>query len=755
MSQTYRVVGKRLPRLDAAEKVQGKAIYGVDFVLPGMLFGKLVRSPIAHGLIRGIAVDKARSMPGVRGVVTAEDTPGHRYGTFIKDMEVFASKKVLFVGHPVAGVTAQTPEEAEAAAAAVEVDYAELPAVHEMEDALKDDAPLVHDDWQSYQAMPILRRDRNVSNQARLVFGDVAAGFAQCDHIFEHSFRTNLVHPGYTEPRAAIASWVDDELSVWSNTQLPFEAQQTLAEIFRLSPSKVRVNVTVIGGGFGGKLRLGVEHYAAALSRTCGRPVKIVTSCEEELIAAYPRQPLQIDLKTGVTKEGKILAKQARVVVDTGATSGSGVGVASSSMLMLAGPYNIPNLLLESQSVYTNKTPTGSFRAPSGPQGNFAVESQMDIIADAIGLDPLEFRLRNIVREGDLAPNGQKLTAVSLEECLLKAAEAIDWKNRKPSAGRGKGIACGWWTTTGGSSGVYVKVNPDGKVFLNTGCAEIGTGALTGAAQVLAEDLGVDLHDIKIVSGDTAATPFDYGAQGSRTAVAVGNACRAAVKELRRMAVLVAAKHLGAEPDAIDVSGATFKGNGKTLSLREIAGISQASGGGLIAHGTFIAPATPFDRDRAANMVITTINSPSFHAHAVDVSVDEDTGEVTLNDYVVAQDVGFAINPTYIEGQIEGGVVQGIGQALSEEIVYRESRVLNPNLTDYKMPTASDVPRIRSLLVECPGEVGPYGAKGVGEPPVIEPPAAIANAIASACGVRVRALPITAEKITMERMRKS
>jgi CO/xanthine dehydrogenase Mo-binding subunit len=423
--------------------------------------------------------------------------------------------------------------------------------------------------------------------------------------------------------------------------------------------------------------------------------------------------------------------------------------VASVATLVLAGPYRIPNLHLEGVAVYTNKTNCGSYRAPSGPQANFAVESQMDVIAEALGLDPLEFRLRNIVREGDEGPTGQVLQAVGLEECLRKAAAAIVWDDRRPGPGRGKGLACGWWTTTGGSSGVYVKINPDGTVALNTGAAEIGTAALTGAAQVLAEELTVDLGDIGVVSADTFSTPFDFGAQGSRTAFAVGNACRAAVTDLKYRIFALAAAQLGVEPAACALADKHVVADGKRISLADLARLSQQTGGGLIAQGTFIAAPTAYDAKRVDGHAYPAFHSPSFHAHAVDLSVDPETGDVTIHRYVVAQDVGFAMNPKAIEGQIEGGVAQGLGQALSEEIVYEGGRVVNANLTDYKMPTTLDVPRVETILVEHPSLVGPYGAKGVGEPPNIEPPATVANAIAAATGLRVSVLPITAEKIAL------
>src|SRR5437870_1805816 len=587
-----RVVGKSLPRMDGAGKVTGTAVYAADFALPGMLVGKVFRSAEPHARIMRLDTARPRALPGVRVVMTAADVPDVRYGGALKDETVFARSKVRYVGQPVAAVAATTPEAADAALAAIEVVYESLPAVLDLDAALAPGAPLIHEEWASYTAIPILHRDGNVCNRARIVVGDVERGFEEADRIFEHRFRTGMVHQGYTEPRAAVAAWDSSgQVTVWSNTQLPFEVQNTLAEILQMAPSKIRVVVPGIGGGFGGKLRVGVEHFAAFLAKATGRPVKVMTTSVEELTAAYPRQGTVVELKTGVTKDGRITAKAGRIWFDTGAFAGSGPGVASVATLVLAGPYKIPNLHLEGFAVYTNKTNCGSFRAPSGPQANFAVESQMDVIADALDLDPLELRLKNIVREGDEGPTGQVLQAVGLEECLRKAAAAIGWRDRRPARWRGKGLACGWWTTTGGSSGVYVKINPDGTVALNTGAAEIGTAALTGAAQVLAEELGVDLADINVVSADTFSTPFDFGAQGSRTAFAVGNACRAAVADLKRQLFALAAAQLGVEESALELRerAVIAAAEGKRIGLAELARISQATGGGLIAHGTFVA----------------------------------------------------------------------------------------------------------------------------------------------------------------------
>jgi CO/xanthine dehydrogenase Mo-binding subunit len=745
-----RVAGQRLPRLDGIGKVTGKHVYAADFTLPGMLFGKVLRSHRPHALIRKLDVSRAAAIPGVRGIITAADIPAVRFGQAVRDTSVFALDRVLFAGHPIAAVAATSLEIAEQAIAAIDVEFEDLPTLFDPEAAL-DSNIRIHPDWETYKALPIIARSGNVSGRARIHAGDVNQAFASAYKIYEHRFTTPLVHPGYTEPRTAVADWdANSNVTVWSNTQLPFDTQNTLAEILDMPAARIRVIVPGIGGGFGGKLRIGVEHFAALLARKTARPVKVMTTSEEELTSAYPRQATVVTLKTAVDREGHLLAREGRIVVDCGAFAGSGPGTAAISLQIMAGPYKTPALALEGIAVYTNKVPSGSFRAPAGPMANFAVESQMDMIAKDLGIDSLEIRLRNIVKEGDLGPSGEVHKSVSIEECLRRAAAAIGWENRSPEPGRGKGIACSWWMTTGGSSGVYVKINPDGTATLVSGAVEIGSGAITGAAQVLAEELSLDLADINVAGVDTQTAPFDYGAQGSRTAFSVGNACIAAARDLRRQMFDLAAKQLDAEVDAMVLRDKHVVAGAKSISIAELARISRLTGGGLIAHGTAISPSPAYDPARLQNHPLPAWNSPSYHAHAVDLSVDPETGSVTLNRYVVAQDVGFAINPTYIEGQIEGGVAQGIGQALSEEIVYVEGTVMNANLTDYKMPTAQDMPDVECILVECASAAGPYGAKGVGEPPCIQPPAAINNAIAAATGFWLNSLPMTAEKIAKQ-----
>lgn len=750
MTETQ-VVGKSLPRLDAVSKVTGKAIYAVDFALPGMLHGKILRSTQPHALICRLDVSRACQVPGVRAVIAGRDVPMVYFGGIVLDDTVFAVDRVRYTGQPIAAVAADREDIAEQALEHIAVAYEPLPVLDDAEAAMQPDAPLIHPDWQQYRTAGNVYRDRNICARSVIRTGDVDAAMQQADVVFEDRFETQIQHQGYLEPRAAVAHMeVDGHLTVWSNTQLPFATQALLADILQLSAGKIRVIATHSGGGFGGKLRPAMEPYAALLARVTGRPVRLATTVPEELMASHPRQPAIITLKTGLKRDGTIIARQGRLIFDTGAFAGSSPAVASVATMVLAGPYKIPNLYLEGCAVYTNKANFGSFRAPSGPQACFATESHMDIIARKMGLDPLALRLKNLVSEGDVSMTGQVLTDVSMRQVLERAAAAIGW-DQPAGPHRGKGLACSWWTVTGGSSGVYVKLQPDGTVVLSTGAAEIGTGAVNaGAAQILAEELGVSLSDITVVSADTDSTPFDLGSQGSRATFAVGNAARQAAADIRAQLIRLAAGILELPPQRLVVRDrAVFVADDpeRRVSLAELAQNSLQQGGGIIAHGAYIAPKTPFDASTVSHHFYPTFNSPSFHAHAAEVEVDPDTGAITVQRYVAVQDVGFAINPQCVEGQIEGGVTQGLGQALCEEIVVQDGHVLTPGLIDYKMPTAPDVPAVKTILVQQRSQLGPYGAKGVGEPPAIEPPATIANAVAAAVGVRLCSLPVTAEKV--------
>lgn len=781
----HRVVGKSLPRRDGFGKITGKAVYGMDFAITGMLHGAVLRSPHPYARIKKLDIRRAQAHPSVHAVVTAEDLPidpvvgnwrdDHpearrtvmtekpptRYGDIVRDNTLLAKDVVRFVGQPVALVAADTQEAAVEALRLIEVEYEPLTPVFDAEQAIQPDAPLVHEHWASYEAPDGMGREGNICSRSKIHKGDVEAAFAAADLIVERQYHTSIQHQGHTEPRVAVAA-VDgqDVLTIWTSTQLPFNIQNTVSRLLNRPSSRIRVVGLGLGGGFGSKLLLGAEAFAAVLTlHAGGRPVRVLIPPSDDLQDGYPRHPSHTTLRAAVKQDGTITALQGRIILDTGAFSGSGPGLASVTLLVLAGPYRIPNLDLEGLAVYTNKMNFGPMRAPSGPQACFALESLIDEIAEELGMDALELRLKNIVEEGDPGPTNQILTGVGLREALTKAAAAIGW-GTDPGRNRGKGIAISWWTTTGGSSGVYVKINPDGTVLLKSGAVDIGTGAVAaGAAQVLAETLGVDLEDIIIGEADTGSAPFDYGAQGSRTTFAVGNAAMQAAEDLRRQLFELASELLNVPIEALELrEKAVCVSDAPHLrkTIAELASHSIEERGGLIGRGTYIAPRTPYDPSTVTNHFYPTFNSPSFHAHAVEVEVDPELGDVRVLRYVAAQDVGYAISPGFVEGQMQGGATQAIGYALTEELVYSsDGRILNPNLTDYKMPTIADVPKIETIIVEATAAAGPFGAKGVGEPSVLPGAAAIANAVKRASGVRVRSLPITAEKLWRAMQEKS
>lgn len=748
-----RMIGERKARLDGPDKVTGRFEYGFDLVRAGMLHVKVFRSTHAHAHIRRLDTSKAAALPGVRVIMTAADLPSHiRYGHTLRDEVVFASDRVLYVGQPIAALAADTVEIAEQALRLIEIDYEDLPVLQDPEESLKPDAPRLHPDLASYKGNPDLVRYGNVCGHTTLQRGDVEAGFAEADYVFEDTFQTHMVHQGYLEYRSGVA-WVeaDGTVVVNASTQNPFNIASQLSQVLELPLSRIRVISSGVGGGFGGKLDMGVEHIIAVLARKCGRPVKYTWTRDEEMKAAHPRQAAKLWVKTGVNKDGTLVARQARFLFNAGAFGGDSTVICAVAVMLVRGPYRIPHVQADSLAVYTNRTNCGAYRGPSGPQVYFAMESQLDKIAKTLGIDPVEIRRKNMVSEGDLGPTNQVLEAVGARDTLEKAAAAIEWDKPRPKW-RGKGLASAWWTTTTGSSSAYVKVNEDASVDLITGGKEIGSGAMTmGVVQILAEEMGMDPTEIRIISGDTAATPYDFGAQGSRTTYNVGNAALLAARDVKKQIFEAAAVKLGVRPEDLDLQDkrVIVKGDaGKFLDLAELATARIWEGGPFIGRGSFMAPPTEYDPATLKGGLYPAFNSPSFHTHAAEVEVDPGTGEVTVLRYIVAQDVGKAINPTGVEGQMIGGAVQGIGYALSEELMYdKNGQVLNPNLTDYKMPTIMDVPRLETIIVEHPTKVGPHGAKGVGEPPIVLPAATLANAVYDAIGVQIKDLPITAEKV--------
>lgn len=754
-SLPHTVVGTRAARLDAADKVTGRARYASDVRLPGMLIGKIVRSDRPHARIVRIDPSAALALEGVAAVVSGSDGFG-RFGEVIKDQAIFATDRVRYIGEPIAAVAAESEAVADLAARLVAVEYADLPAVFDPVAALQPGAPLVHDDVAAYAGPDALIRWGNVCSQVVLERGDVAAAFARADHVVEGTYAAHSAHQTPMEPRAAVAE-VDarGRLTIRASSQHPFGVRQQLHEVLGLPYSDIRVIAETVGGGFGSKLEASVEMYAAVLARQTGRAVRIVNTREEDFIGGNPRHPMLIHLRSAVTADGTLLGREARLILDAGAYSLASPIVTGIVAQLTPGPYRIPHLKVEALAVYTNTMPFSAYRAPGGPQTIFAVESHTDAIARAIAMDRVELRRKNVFREGDRGHTGQALHGVGMAEALARAAEGIGWGEAgAPSAlglRRGKGVSCAWWLTVAGAAGCGVQMNDDGTVVVQTGATEIGTGAvMAGIAQIVAEEIGVTPESVRIVWGDTDATPLDAGAQGSRTLFNMGRAAQRAAREVRSELLDRAAEVLEAAVVDLDVHDGRITVRGvpdRGIAYAQLLADQMWESGPVLGRGTFVAPPTPYDTETITGALFPLFNAPSFHCHAAEVEVDLETGMTRVVDFVVAQDVGQAINPTYVEGQMQGGAVQGIGYALTEELVIEEGRLLNPNLALYKLPTTLEAPNVRTIIVENAGEHGPYGAKGVGEPPVMVAPAAIGNAIADAIGAPIRTTPFTPERV--------
>jgi CO/xanthine dehydrogenase Mo-binding subunit len=693
-------------------------------------------------------------LPGVAAVVSGTDAPG-RFGEVIKDQTAFAIDLVRYIGEPIAAIAAESIETARAAAELIHLDYEDLTPVLDTDAALEADAPLVHSEWLACTAPEALVREGNICSRATLAQGDVEAAFRDATRIVEQTYTTHSTHQAPMETRAVVAE-VDarGRVTLYASTQHPFGVRAQIAEALGVPLTDVRVIAPHVGGGFGSKLESNVELYAALLARKARRPVKLVNSRDDDLSTGNPRHPMTIHLKSAVDSHGQLVARQADVVMDGGAYAAGSPVLTGVALNLATGPYRIPHVRVEVVAVYTNKLPFSAYRGPTGPQMVFAVESHTDAIARDLGVDPLEFRLRHVYKEGDRAPNGQILHGVGLTDALQQAASALGWRMDRADADgmlRGQGLSCCWWTTTAGAAACSIKMNEDGTLVVQTGATEIGTGAVTaGVAQIVAAELGVDLDHIKLVTGDTEATPYDAGAQGSRTLFNMGAAARDAAIQVRDQLFRRAADILEAHVDDLEVSEGEIYVRGsrsQCVSYGELMAGAMWATGAVSATGTFLAPPTPYDASALTGSLYPTFNSPSFHCHAAEVIVDPDTGLVKVERFVVAQDVGFAVNPTCIEGQIQGGAAQGIGYALFEELHFEDGRVLNPNFALYKLPTTLDVPNIEAVILEHPSENGPYGMKGVGEPPVIASAAAIANAVYDATNVQITQTPLTAERV--------
>jgi xanthine dehydrogenase molybdenum-binding subunit len=735
------VVGTPTSRIDALEKVLGHGVFAADMHLPGLLHGKLRLSDHAHARVLAIETTEAERVPGVRAVLTAWNTPEYRFGSDFQDQTLFARDKVLHRGHVLAAVAAADPTAAEEAVRRIRVSYEVLPAVTNILEAIAPGAPILHEHLATYPGVNPAHVQGNICAQSTVMWGDVDEGFRQAEHIFEHTFTTSTVHQSYLEPMASVVQCEPDgKLTVWTSTQGTYVVRSRLASLLGLPLHKVRVIVPHVGGGFGGKLQTVLEPYAALLAQHSERPVKIVLSREEEFFLGKPRSAGLIHLKTGVRRDGTLTARQARMYFDTGfACHPRSSEIAPT---VIRGPYNIPHVRFEAFSVYTNKMGCGSFRGPGGIQAQFAGESQIDIICRELAIDPVEFRRRNGVQAGGVSGAGVRLRQVGMRQALDRAAQAAGWGTSvmpRPGKRVGRGMACGEWRLGGGrGSGAWVKLNEDGTVQLIAGMSEIGSGSSTAMVQIAAEVLGVTAEAVGLVSGDTETTPFDTLTAASRVTVSVGNAVQRAAADARQQLLALAAQRLEANLADLECRGGRIFVTGspeRGFSLGELARYAQTLGPGpILGRGSFAS--------RPPQSLHT------FGAQIVEVEVDEDTGHVALTRIVAAHDVGCAINPQGVEGQIQGGVTQAIGHTLMEEVRYNsQGDPQNTGFLDYKIPSILDLPHIEPVIVEEADEEGPFGARGIGEPPILALAPAIANAIYDAVGVRLTSLPITAEKV--------
>src|SRR3954468_18536258 len=738
-------------RPDGKEKVTGSGRYTADLNLTGQLHAKLRYADHTHARIVRIDTTKARALPGVLAVLTHEDVPDVRYGVMVKDRRLFAKERVRFAADVVAAVAALTPELAAEAAAVIEVGYEPLPAISDLEAAVSEDAPLIHEEWASYEGDDELGRAGNVLGYSTIVKGDATAALAAADVVVKGRYLVDASQGAPIEPRAILAQWQGDRVTVWSSTQVPFAARSGVAHVLQIPESDVRVIVPLLGGGFGSKCDFHFEGHVAALARAAGRPVKLVFTREEEFVAPdHRREGIVIELETGARRDGTLVARRGRLVLDGGAYCGEGGFFAQLAAMHACGPYVIENVNVESTLVYTNNQPSGSIRAPTAPQMCWAVEQHMDEVADALGLDPVELRRRTLIEEGAESPTRQVFGALGMKETHKRAAELIGFGRDVPD-GEAIGFACGWWPSFGVDSGAYVKLNADGTGTIVTGAQENASGAVMGLPILAAEALGMKPQDFSILYQHTDAGPWDMGSSGSQTTFNNGRAVVAAAREVRTRLLELASERLEADVGDLELAAGVVSVKGAPTSAVSIAELA-ATGATIIGKGAGRVPEAPAsspDSGCIGRFGFESFLEPQLITHAAHVRVDPETGVARVLRAAAVHDSGRILNPIGANGQVYGGVVMGIGQALTEGTqIDEEGRQRNPHLLDYKLATASDVPPIDIAWVETPAlDGGPGGSKGMGEPPCVPTAGAIGNAVARAVGARVRRLPMTAERV--------
>jgi CO/xanthine dehydrogenase Mo-binding subunit len=730
---TYKVIGTRPVRPDGVDKVTGRAKYGDDIHMQGALHGRMKRSPHAHAIIKKIDTTKAMALDGVKAVVTAQDLAGPDGDVSMPDaaQNILAGHKVLYRGHAVAAVAAINDHVAQEAANLIEVEYEVLPHVLDVRESMRPDAPILNEAMRT-RGPDATDAPTNIVAHTVAAFGDIDKGFAECDIVVENQFSTKMVHQGYIEPQAATASWASDgQLSIWTATQGSFPAREACSQLLNHPISKIKVTPTEIGGGFGGKISVYLEPVAALLSRKTGKPVSIRMDRIDVFEGTGPTPGTSIKVKLGATKDGKFHAAYADMAYENGAFAGSAAMYAT--MVMTAG-YEIEHVKLDAYDVVVNKPRTQDYRAPSAPAAAFALEQLVDEMAEKLKIDPLKLRLMNASKEGSRGPMGMPFKAIGHEACLEAALNSPHYNTPLEGPNRGRGVASGFWFNVGLRSSVNVSVQPDGTVNLIEGNTDIG-GTRASLAMQLAETLGIAFEDVKPGVVDTDAVGVNDVTAGSRVTFASGMAVHEAGKNLINELKGRLAPTWQSTPEDIEFEDGVFKtkDGAKSGAFKEIAAqvvgrgvamtVSGSVNAGFLAGGGF--------------------------AHAiVDVEVDPETGKVTILRYTAIQDAGTAVHPAYVEGQMQGGAVQGIGWAINEEYYYDESgRMANSSFLDYRLPTSLDVPMIDTIIVEVFNPLHPFGVRGVGEPGIVPPLAAIANAVSHATGVRQTQLPMSPRRI--------
>ena len=747
------VAGRPFIRLDGQDKVTGSGRYAADLTLTGMVHAKFKYAGVGHARIVRLDTSKARALAGVFAVLTQADVPDVREGAFVEDHTLFAKDVVRFEGDIVAAVAALTPEIAAQAVELIEIAYQPLPVVNDLEAALRDDAPLVHSDWANYGGSSDLVREGNDASHSTISKGDVEAGLREADRVVKSRYVADGSHAAPIEPRAIVAQWEGDKLTVWTSTQVPFQAREGIATTLQIPQNQVRVIVPHMGGGFGGKCGPHFEPHVAALARKARRPVRLVFSRREEFtVPDRRREGMVVEIETGVKNDGTITARRAHLVIDNGAYTADSGFFPQLAGMHVAGPYKIPHVHIDAHLAYTNHQPSGSVRAPTAPQACWALESHTDEVARAIGMDPVEFRRKNAVDSGDVGPSGQTYDTIGLQQCIEKATELAGYGQPLPED-EAIGVAIGWWPSFFSGSGAFVKLNADGSGTIITGAQECGTGAVMSLPILAARELGMQPEDFRIIYQDTDAGPYDMGASGSQTVFNNGRAVQKASEEVARQLRNLAAEKLEAAADDIElVDGhARVKGSpDSSVSIAELAGIAQG-GELLLGRGSAAPNVTPELRGSSCvgDAGMAAWVAPQFSCHAAHVRLDRATGVVRVIEVAAAHDSGTIINPIGAQGQVEGGVMMGIGQALTEGTRYDENaRQMNAALLDYKLQTMADAPGVKMYFVEIPDpNGGPNGAKGLAEAPNVATAAAISNAIQKLLGRPVRQLPMTAERV--------